>query len=1125
MSLFSAAGRIGAGIFVPLAFVLAAPSFAQPAEDPPLRTVMSDFSPRSPGSEPESPAAAILADLKAGRNAEAVSRCFGIIERTPADVAAYAWLFQGLEETPAPAGPAAVLAAARRMERLVREHPENAYYHYGSGVICRIQHEPAQASEHLKKSVSLGADFMDVYGELVNGYVTRQDIDDTAAFLGARLELRPDDPFLHQSIGLVHYYSSEYQAARASLEKALALFRKRGARGDEGRCLLNLSDVFTYLNDYPAALREAQTAFRISREIKDDKLEIQSLERSAFVWTDLGKDVRACEDCGRALALARETACRRLEVLCLRTWGVIFLEKGDLAKAQGHLSEALAYYRRTSALRSQDICLYWLTILYEDKGDYSKAMACAEDALRISRQIGFKTGEAFHLTTIGDIYLALGNYERALEFNKNALRVADRYIGKWSREECLNTIGFVYIELQDHARALAYFKEALAYIRRIGHRREEARCLYNIGFAYFKLGDLPNALEFFTQSRSAAGLAGKKVIQAQISNRLGDLYREMGSWDRSKDSYGRAQAVGREIGQPNAIWEAYAGLGALFAARKEFPLAIESYKSAVGIIEDLRVQLLLREYSSGFFKSKVPIYEALIDLLFEEFERSRSAGILEECLYYAEKAKARSFLDDLQRARIDSSALPRVKGDELEQISGKISHLSAELNDGSLAAADRAQLQEQLAKAEDDYQLFTESARAENPEYSRAVSSEPCRLPEIRSKLLNAETGIVEYFVGEENIYVFFITAGDLSVRRIAPPESGRTLRLVGNYIGLLSSRGITNEDVLPAGRKLYDALIGAAGQARLSGMRNLIFIPDRALYYLPFETLVSGASSGPGRASCRFLLEDHGISYAPSASTLVSILGRPERPEAAADLLSIGSPSLGPTGDKEGAAGPGKDLLSEYYLEKRFVLHPLEYASREMEAISRLVAPASRRIVAGAEATEERVKKLPLSGYRILHFATHSLLDEMVASRSALALSADAGSGEDGFLQAREIYSLKLNADMVVLSACQTAGGKMERGEGIQGLSRAFLCSGSRSVVASLWNVNDASTSYFMKTFYGFLTDGRTKQESLRLTKIKMCRSRDWRPCHWAAFVLIGEGDAVIPLHRSSIWARLLHF
>ena len=1077
-----------------------------------------------PRQEP-SPSA-IVADLKSGRNAEAVSACLARIERSPADVTAYAWLSQALEGTPPSVRGAAVRMAAERIERLLRQDPENVYFHYGLGVAHQRQNSLALAREHLKKSISLGGDFGDVFRELVDAYRTKQDIEDTAAFLRARLEGSPDNAFLHQAIGRVHYYSSEYQDARASLEKARAMFREKGVRGEEGQCLLYLSDVFTYLNDYPGALRSAQAGLRISLETKDRILEIQCLERSAFVWTDLGKDVEAREACQKALTLAREAACRELEILCLRTLGVISLEKGDLATAQDLLSQALEYYRQTAAVRSQDICLYWLTLLHKDKGDYSQAMACATEALRISREIDFKTGEAFHLTTIGDIYLALGDYERALEYNKDALGLAEQYIGKWSREECLNTIGMVYIELREYGRAMEYFQGALEYIRKIGHRREEARCLYNIGVAHFKLGDFPKALTYFTDSLSAASLAGKRVIQAQNYNRLGDLYRELGSWERSKDSYSMAQGVGREIGQPTAIWEAFAGLGALYAACGEFPPAIESYKKAIGIIEDLRVQLLLREYSSGFFESKISIYEALVDLLYEGHEQRPSAETLEECLYYAEKAKARSFLDDLQKAKVDFTSLPRDQADELEQMSRRISRLSSEFNDDALGPADRAALRERLGKAEDDYQLFIEKVRAENPLYSRAVSSEPCRLPEIRAKLLNGETGIVEYFVGEENIYIFFITAANLSVRRITPPESPRILRLVKNYILLLSSREIENSDIVPAGRKIYDALIGAAGREHLSGIKNLIFIPDRTLYYLPFETLVPGEEPGrPGRAPARFLLEDYGVSYAPSASTLASILERRERPRAEADLLAIGDPLLGRAKDAKHEGNGGSDLLSEYYLEKRFVLHPLQYAAREMESISRLVAPASRRTVSGAAATEDRVKRLPLAGYKVLHFATHSLLDEMVASRSALVLSADPRSGEDGFLQAREIYNLKLNADLVVLSACQTAGGKMEKGEGLQGLSRAFFCSGSRSVVASLWNVNDQSTSRFMKSYYAYLTEGRTKQEALRLTKIKMCHSAAWRPCLWAAFVLIGESDAAVPLRRSSLLRRLVHF
>jgi CHAT domain-containing protein len=369
------------------------------------------------------------------------------------------------------------------------------------------------------------------------------------------------------------------------------------------------------------------------------------------------------------------------------------------------------------------------------------------------------------------------------------------------------------------------------------------------------------------------------------------------------------------------------------------------------------------------------------------------------------------------------------------------------------------------------------------------------------------------------------ITQDRFSVRRLTSPESRKTLELAANYSRLLSSKNIANEDVLPAGRRLYAALIGAAGKEVQAGLRNLIIIPDRSLYYLPFEALVPGHDSDGARTGSRFLMEDYGISYAPSASTLVSILDR-ERPAAAgSDWLAVGDPVVGRVENDAGLRPAGGDILFEYYLDKRFVLHPLEFASREMASIARLIAPDRRRIVSGREATEERVKKLPLGDYRVLHFATHSLLDERAASRSSLFMTRDQASADDGFLQASEIYDMTLNADLVVLSACQTAGGKLERGEGIQGLARAFFCAGARSVVASLWNVNDEFSARFMEKYYGYLALGETKQEALRLTKIRMSRARNGDPYHWAAFVLIGEGAAGVPLQRAPWWRRAFHF
>ena len=539
--------------------------------------------------------------IKPGRREESISDSLRAFERDPASVSSFKRLLRILEQTGSPSIEAAIPDVVRVLEGLVAAHPGNARFHYGLGVARMRLGDLNLARAQFEASILSGAEFWEVFEDLANAYLSEADIQKTLAFFRARLEQSAMDPFLHQAVGLLRYYSSEYREAFASLEKAREIFRAKGMKDGEAQCLLDLSDVFTYLNDYPGALERATEALRLARALGDKQLEVLSLERQAFVWADLGKDSQAYDAGTLALALSRSLASQKLEILCTRTLGVLLLNRGDLRGAEEHLSGALSYYRATRALRSQDICLYWLTLLLKNRGEYARAMDCAREALGISRLIGFKTGEAFHLTTIGDIHLSLGNHERALEFNKEALVIAERYVGKWSKEECLNTIGHVYMELQDYGRALSSFAEALRYIEKIGHRREESRCLYNLGFAYFKLGDLGNAAACFERSLSAADLGRNRIVGASIQNRLGDLYRRQGLWDKSEAAYDLAAAAGRDIGHPAVIWEAAAGLGALCAARNDIPRAIDFYKDAIAVIEDLRIQLLLREQSSGFF--------------------------------------------------------------------------------------------------------------------------------------------------------------------------------------------------------------------------------------------------------------------------------------------------------------------------------------------------------------------------------------------------------------------------------------------------------------------------------------------------------------------------------------------
>ncbi len=212
-----------------------------------------------------------------------------------------------------------------------------------------------------------------------------------------------------------------------------------------------------------------------------------------------------------------------------------------------------------------------------------------------------------------------------------------------------------------------------------------------------------------------ADVSRNRIVGASTRNRLGDLYRRQGLWDKSEAAYSLAAAAGRDIGQPTVIWEAAAGMGALYAARGDVLRAIRHYKEAVAVIEDLRVQLLLREQSSGFFQSKVSIYEALVNLLYEAHKARPSDAILEECFYYAEKARARSFLDDLQRAGLASRVPSTEIALQLEQVSRDISSLSSELSSGLAENADRAEIRRRLERAEGDYEILVAKAGGRKP--------------------------------------------------------------------------------------------------------------------------------------------------------------------------------------------------------------------------------------------------------------------------------------------------------------------------------------------------------------------------------------------------------------------------
>ena len=300
-------------------------------------------------------------------------------------------------------------------------------------------------------------------------------------------------------------------------------------------------------------------------------------------------------------------------------------------------------------------------------------------------------------------------------------------------------------------------------------------------------------------------------------------------------------------------------------------------------------------------------------------------------------------------------------------------------------------------------------------------------------------------------------------------------------------------------------------------GTRKIIFVPDDILNLLPFETLVSDEKT------TRWLVQDHPISYVPSLSSLRELNRRraASRMRPHKDLLAFGDPFYGANEDDRRNAN--QDIFQDFYANSSVNFFRLKFSGLEIQKIAAAFKPSRTDAFLRQDATEDRLKAEPLTDYRIIHFATHGLIDDKKPARSSIILALDRDPGEDGFLQMREIFNLRMNADLVTLSACQTGLGPFIRGEGIEGLSRAFFYAGASSVLISLWAVNDEATYQLMERFYRHLMGSETPANALRQAKLEMIDSGVLsHPYYWAGFIVNGKSDTVIFPGTLKRWAIL---
>jgi CHAT domain-containing protein len=915
----------------------------------------------------------------------------------------------------------------------------------------------------------------------------------------------------------------EFERASVALLKALSISRQLMYSYGQSRCLLRLAinkwdlgyiaEAFEYFN-------EARTAFKNVNDRRAEEyclkcLKIIQLYNQGKATRDIKANYLSLEKFEQAIFLGRETGFPDFELKCLRQMGETYWQMGRLNLFVESNKKGLEISNRINHKIEKGRCLNNIGVYYQKQNDYSLALIYYENALSITKAMADRPTEAECLSNIGILYRDLGNITKAQQYLLSALEL-DKMVGDIdSISKDMNNIGSIYLRrgiddqnTHDLLRALALFRSCLS-LR--GTEKTSSiikfTALNNIGIIQSELKNYQNARDNYSSAMKIVEKGNYLNEKCQIINNIASSFVYENRIDDAIEYYSKALEIGTKHLLENILMESCLGLGQCYEIKGEYSSSISYYRRSIEAMENVWDRIPTEFYKIGFVRNKMHAYHRIIRILVSLYSDNPSMTSLEEIFSFVERAKARAFLENIRETCGDDNRGNNASFNERqEKISKTISLLYRKLMSYNLPVESKHQISNELEREEEKYIRLVSETKTEARNKGLNIIEKICSISKIQNQIIDDQTAILEYFVEEKESYLICITRKTAKLYVLAGrSDLEKSLRA---YIKLLSFRSNDNKVGVEAAIRIGKELIPFEKGGLLEDTKALIVIPDGILHYLPFETLRASIGHGSG-----YLVEKLVISYCPSASSLFILKQKKTRNARQMALLAVGGPNYEITPINEHDMTK-RDVLSQLYDGQGVRFSSLPFSKKEVLEIGKLFDKSERTILVGEKASEKAVKNLRLIEYRLIHFACHGFLDEIIPFRSALVLSLNAQQEEDGYLQMREIYGLTLNADLVVLSACQTGNGILERSEGPMGLARPFFYAGARSVVASLWSINDKTTVFFMKEFYRYLVKGYAVGKALQLTKNRMLKSAWSHPFYWAGFILNGD-PAVVSMSR----------
>ncbi|WP_081594674.1 CHAT domain-containing protein [Allocoleopsis franciscana] len=831
----------------------------------------------------------------------------------------------------------------------------------------------------------------------------------------------------------------------------------------------------------------------------------------------------------------------------------------SLRQAITKFEEALPLYRAVGDRQSESLILNEIGYIYSDLGEKQKALEYYNQSLPLRRAAGDKRGEAVTLNNIGRVYSDLGEKQKALEYYNQSLPLRRAAGDKRGEAVTLNNIGRAYDALGEKQKALEYYNQSLPLSRATANKAQEAVTLNNIGVVYDTLGEKQKALEYYNQSLPLSRATANKAQEARTLSNIGVVYHALGEKQKALEYYNQSLPLSRATA--NKAQEAVTLYNFAYLDRSQGNLndALTQIEAAINIIEDLRTKIGSQELRASYFASKQDYYQFYIDLLMQLHKTNPSKGYDALALHASERARARSLLELLTEANanIRQGVNPELLEREqtLQQQLSAAEYNREQLLKGQYTDKQLNEIKQQIATLLTQLQQVEGEIRINSPHYAALKYPQPLTLPQIQQQVLDDNTILLEYSLGEERSYLWAVTKTSITSYEL-PKRTEIETAAQKFYQQLKSEAGNIEE-----GMKLSQMIL--APVMNQLGNKRLLIVGDGALQSIPFAALPIPQNTQasvlpaprreinlPANSSSRLkttqtpinsplqrtlamsqgfkpladvnsytpLLVNHEIVSLPSASTIAVLRNElKDRKPAPKTLVAVADPVFEPNDPRLKKAGENSSSSSSTSteatrsaIEMGVNLQRLEYTRKEADAILALVPDNQQFSAFDFAANRTTATKPDLSQYRIIHLATHGLLNTINPELSGVVLSLldENGADTNGFLRLNDIFNLNLPAELVVLSACETGLGKDVKGEGLVGLTRGFMYAGAKSVTVSLWSVSDTATSILMTKYYQQMLDkGVNPVAALRAAQLEMMKTEQWKaPYYWAAFLVQGE-------------------